>query len=58
MYCIKKGTVIETDKNNKDILNTYGMGSVIFFGNLINPTGNALSTITAINVVEVIYIPY
>jgi len=34
------------------------MGSILFFGNLINPSGNALTTITAINQVEVIYIPY
>ena len=34
------------------------MGSILFLGNMINPSGHAISTITALNKVELIFIPY
>ena len=58
VFCIKSGTVQETSTKNKDLNNIYGMGSILFLGNMINPSGHAISTITALNKVELIFIPY
>lgn len=58
IYCIKKGTVLETYSALVDNSNTHGMGSILSFGNLVNPTGNSLSIIQAQSDLEMIYIPF
>lgn len=51
---IQSGTVKEKDGFR---ITTYGIGSIISFANLVNPTGNALADIKAESAVTAIFIP-